>query len=192
MSHEHANPPPLSHSILRMLETALTGGMTFDTLTNILALLCLLNILQRGQPVAAAPAPAAPAPSGGGQSGANPLHKILGDLMKGDGGGSGDALTSLLPLLNNPQIKSKLTPTNIAAILGLINTLGGSGEAKHDKSEKPAKQESKQEGSKDAPAATVTSEPETLTSVRETDHTSSDREQDNKDKNRYLNWKNNF
>ncbi len=194
------HPLSLSQTVLRMIQYALSGGMTFDTITTVLSLLCLLSIVQRSQPVeaqipAATPAPAA-YPSAGPADG---LQKLLGQLTKSEGGGgSGDALMSLLPLLNNPQIKSKMTPGNIAAILGLINNFSGSGDNKHEKSEKE-KQDSKGDGKKDSPAATVTAGadaeipemnfpepavPELISAEADTLPA--------KDKTRYLEWKNNF
>lgn len=182
MANENAGLPSLPHAILRMLETVLTGGMTFDTLTNILALLCLVNILQRSQP---APAIASPPPAN--TQNANPLHRVLGDLMKNEGGGSGDMLGTLLPLLNNPQIKSKLTPGNIATVLGLMNTLGGAGDSKQEKSDK-----TKQENNKDTLAATITSHPE-VNALRAPAEPAPETHLDEApSKGQYLHWKTNF
>jgi len=202
MSNEAATHPlSLSQTVLKMIQYALSGGMTFDTITTVLSLLCLLSIVQHSQPAEAQIPAAAPAPSAAPPAGtADGLQKLLGQLMKseGSGGGSGDALMSLLPLLNNPQIKSKMTPGNIAAILGLINNFSGAGDSKHEKSEKE-KQDSKGDGKKDSPAATVTAgadaeipemafsepaNPELITA--DSDALPA------KDKTRYLEWKNNF
>lgn len=206
MSNEATtHPPSLSHTVLKMIQHALGGGMTFDTITTVLSLLCLLSILQRSQPAEAEIPSASPSPvannTGSPASTADGLTKLLGQLTKSEGGGgSGDALMSLLPLLNNPQIKSKMTPGNIAAILGLINNFGGSGgsgDGKHEKSDKE-KQDSKGDGKKDSPAATVTagadSEAPELSfteSTPETIHVESE-SHPSKDKTRYLEWKNNF
>lgn len=203
MSNEATmHPPSLSHTVLKMIQHALGGGMTFDTITTVLSLLCLLSILQRSHPAEAELPAASPAPVANSTANtADGLQKLLGQLTKSDGGGgSGDALMSLLPLLNNPQIKSKMTPGNIAAILGLINNFGGSGgsgDGKHEKSDKE-KQDSKGDGKKDSPAATVTAGADSETpelsfteSTPETINVESE-SQPSKDKTRYLEWKNNF
>lgn len=181
------SPGTLLQSITHMIDSAANEGTGYDTLVHILSLLCILHILNRTQPSTAAAAPiiqnspaAAPA---------NPLHKLLGELTKGggDGGGGGgpspDMLMSLLPLLNNPQIKSKLNPANISSILGVLGNLGGGGssekseEGKQDKIEK-----------KDPPAAAVTS-----SLANSTLQTSIiDPYLDKKDLGRSLNWKTTF
>lgn len=197
MSNEATtHPPTLSHTVLQMIKHALGGGMTFDTITTVLSLLCLLSILQRNQPIEAQmPASSSPPTANSSGGTADGLQKILGQLTKSEGG-SGDALMSLLPLLNNPQIKSKMTPSNIAAILGLINNFGGSGDGKHDKADKD-KPESKGDGKKDSPAATVTAEadveiPEVLFEPNGEVINAELEPQPAKDKTRYLEWKNNF
>ena len=151
MSNEITHPPSLACSILQMIQAALTGSMTFNNLTHILSLLCLLSILQRMPQEEAPPIP--PPQNAQGVSGntSDALQRMLGQLTKSDGG-SGDALMNLLPLLNSPQLKSKMTPTNIATILGLINTMGVISD------NKPEKDEKEKEGKKDSPAATVTTD----------------------------------
>lgn len=177
------SPGTLLQSITHMIDSAANEGTGYDTLVHILSLLCILHILNRTQPsTAAAPviqnSPAA-AP-------ANPLHKLLGELTKGGGDGGGgpspDMLMSLLPLLNNPQIKSKLNPANISSILGVLGNLGGgssekSEEGKHDKIEK-----------KDPPAAAVTSS----LANSALDTSTIDPSSDKKDLGRSLNWKTTF
>lgn len=165
----------LLQTIINMIDTIAHEGNGYDTLINILSLLCLLSILSRLQssPLTPSSQPVQPTPT------ANPLQKILGDLTKnmdgvgGGGGPSPDMLMSLLPLLNNPQVKSKLNPANISNILGLMNNLGGSSNA-NDKTEssKPEKPEKK------APPAPITN----------TDAN----DQDKKELGRSLNWKTNF
>lgn len=122
--------------VTRMLEHIMDNGASCDTMINLLSLFCLMSIVTRNQsqgqaePVMSNNFSAAPP--------ANPLQKLLGDLTKGDGAGpSPDMLMSLLPLLNSPQLKSKLNPSNMAAILGLINTFnGGTAEKNPGKPEK--------------------------------------------------------
>ncbi len=182
----------LLHSITRIVDTIANEGTGSDNLINVLSLLCLISILTRNQ----APAAAISAPQTGSSSTSNPLQKILGDLLKSDGGGNGpspDMLMSLLPLLNNPQIKSKINPTNIANIMGLMSTLGGSSTEKHD-NPKQEKQEKKENPppNKETPAAAVTSSmpisPENSDADDQTDQT----ELDKKGLGRYLNWKSSF
>ncbi|WP_378955855.1 hypothetical protein [Pelosinus sp. sgz500959] len=163
----------LLQTITHMIDTMINEGTGYDTLINVLSLLCLLHILNRTQSTAIMPT-AQNIPQ---TNSSNPLQKILGDLTKGGdqsgGGPSPDLLMSLLPLLNNPQIKSKLNPTNISTILGLMNNLGGSGSSNNDKPEK-----------KEPPAATV--------SHPVPPHTTNPDEQEKKDLGRSLNWKTNF
>lgn len=107
-------------SLLDVLSSHKTEGQSW---IHLLSLLCIFTILN--QP---SPSPAAASPS------ANPLQKLLGDLVKGAGSGGGgaigaggaDTLLSLLPLLNNPQLKSKLNPANIAAVMNIVQNLTGS------------------------------------------------------------------
>jgi len=160
-----------------MIDNIAHEGTGYDTLIHVLSLLCILNILNRTQPSTAAPI----IQNSPTNNTTNPLHKLLGELTKGgaDGGGGGpspDMLMTLLPLLNNPQIKSKLNPANISSILGVLGNLGGN----NDKSEKTEK--------KDPPAAAVTS-----TLANSSLHTSSiDPNIDKKDLGRSLNWKTTF
>jgi len=173
----------LLQTVINMITNIANEGHGYDTLNNFLALLCLLLILNRTQPspavsVSQSVSPTAPI---------NPLQKILGELTKNsDGGGSGpspDMLMSLLPLLNNPQVKSKLNPANISNILGMLSNFSGGNNDKPEvtKTDKPEK--------KDSPAAAVTSSlAEHPTSVT----TPLPDEQDKKDLGRSLNWKNNF
>ncbi|MBP2629189.1 MAG: hypothetical protein H6Q68_3900 [Firmicutes bacterium] len=174
----------LLQTVTNMINNIANEGNGYDTLINVLSLLCLLLILNRTQPSMSAPLPQSISPT----TSTNPLQKILGELTKNtdgsNGGPSPDMLMSLLPLLNNPQVKSKLNPTNISSILGMLGNLGGG--SNNDKSEvtktdKPEK--------KEPPAAAVTSslaEHSTPVNVSHSD------EQDNKDLGRSLNWKSNF
>lgn len=162
----------LLQTVTQMLNTIVSEGAGYDTLFNVLSLLCLLLILNRTQPVAPTSMSQLSPPT----NSANPLQKIIGDLTKnldgtGGGGPSPDMLMSLLPLLNSPQIKAKLNPANISNILGLMNNLGGGGSS--DRKEPPA-----------AGTTSAAAQPPTpTTNVQEIEK---------KELGRSLNWKTNF
>ncbi|SFM23347.1 hypothetical protein [Pelosinus propionicus] len=188
MSNE--NPNTLFQSIAHMIDNVANEGTGYDTLIHLLSLLCILHILNRTQPMATAPMIQNSSTIAANNS-TNPLHKLLGELTKssgvGDGGGGGptpDMLMSLLPLLNNPQIKSKLNPANISSILGVLGNLGVGGNSDKQEGNKIEKSEKK-----DPPAAAVTSS--LANSSREASlldtHVS-----DKKDLGRSLNWKTTF
>ena len=112
---------PLLQTILSLLDVLSSHKTEGQSWIHLLSLLCIFTILnQPNQPLASTASSA--------QS-ANPLQKLLGDLTKGasQGGGIGgaDTLLSLLPLLNNPQIKSKLNPNNIAAMMNVVQSITG-------------------------------------------------------------------
>jgi len=180
----------LLQSITRIVDSIASEGLGYDHLINILSLLCIITILNRNLTPAGQYAAQPTAASSAG----NPLQRLLSELTKSDGGGGGpspDTLMSLLPLLNSPQLKSKLNPSNMATILGLINSLGGSGSSseKHEptKQEKQEKTETKSDSKKDAPAAAVTESMPTTEKI-ETDLEN----QEKKSLGRYLNWKTSF
>lgn len=104
-------------TIMKMIDSLASTGQ-YDTLIQILSLLCLFSISNNN-------APALPISSPQTTQSDNPLQKIIGELGKGNGMGSPDMLISLLPLLNNPQIKSKLNPANISSVMGMLSNLGG-------------------------------------------------------------------
>lgn len=174
MPNESPNKSLLS-TIINMIDTIAHEGNGYDTLINLLSLLCLLSILSRLQPPTLSPSPQTSQP----MPATNPLQKILGDLTKsmdgtsGGGGPSPDMLMSLLPLLNNPQVKSKLNPANISNILGLMNNLG-SNTTTNDKPESPKPEK--------------TEKKETTTPIANADAS----DQDKKELGRSLNWKTNF
>ena len=105
-------------SLLDVLSSHKTEGRSW---IHLLSLLCIFTILNQPEQ--------SPASTASSTQSANPLQKLLGDLTKGasQGGGLGgaDTLLSLLPLLNNPQIKSKLNPNNIAAMMNVVQSLAG-------------------------------------------------------------------
>ena len=172
----------LLQTVTNMIGNIASEGNGYDTLINILSLLCLLLILNRTHPSMAAPLSQSTSPT----ASTNPLQKILGELTKstdGSGGGpSPDMLMSLLPLLNNPQVKSKLNPANISSILGMLSNFGGGAST-----DKPEVTKTDKPEKKEPPAAAVTS------SLAESPaHVTQSDEQDKKDLGRSLNWKSNF
>jgi hypothetical protein len=172
MSTETADVPvSLWNTVSRITEKLINDGASYDTLINILTLFCLISVLQRNtQPVSATASPTA-----GG------LGKLLGDLTKGDGGGpSPEALMSLLPLLNSPQMKSKLNPTTIATVLGLLNTMGGG-----EKSENPKQDKAEPKGEPRAlPVAPEAEEAPHIVPLEPAEKKAAG--------SRYLNWKSSF
>lgn len=196
---ENNGSSTLLSSVIRLLDSNISAGSGLDNLITVLSLLCLISIVSRNQTVNQ------PSQIQSTANNSNPLHKLLGDLTKGisnDGGGlSPDSLMSLLPLLNNPQLKSKLNPGTIGSVLGLLNNMGGLGSnSSQDKPKNESKSESKTEVSKSTkePETTVqpsvsvqqpTSPPIQNPSPQDTETAE---EPEGKNYGRYLNWKNNF
>lgn len=205
MPNDTGNPnsSSLLSSITRMLDANINAGAGPDNLITVLALLCLFSIVNKNnagsQPIQFQSA-----------ANSNPLHKLLGDLTKGGDnsgiGGSGfspDTLMSLLPLLNSPQLKSKLNPSTISTVLGLVNSLGGLGGlggSGGNSQEKP-KTESKPEPPSQpreqvSPPLPVMSEQQPAPALKQQALPSQGEEdageQEGKNYSRYLNWKNNF
>ena len=174
----------LLQTVTNMIGNIANEGHGYDTLINVLSLLCLLLILNRTKPSTAAPFSQSISP----QPPSNPLQKILGDLTKNTdasgGGPSPDMLMSLLPLLNNPQVKSKLNPANISSILGMLGNLGGGGG-----NDKPEVTKTDKTEKHEPPAAAVTSSLAANSTHANVTHSD---EQDKKDLGRSLNWKSNF
>lgn len=178
----------LINSVIRMLDTLTTDNTQYDTLINVLALLCVLSIVNR--PQSKAVAAAAPSTSD------NPIQKILGQLTKGEDGNAPDMLMSLLPLLNNPQLKSKLNPANISSILGLINNLGGASSEKSSPKQDKAEKNSKPETAPSPAPVThqlATEPPAALVAHTENSEPAAPNQGDvEKRVSRSLNWKSNF
>ncbi|MCE5287522.1 MAG: hypothetical protein LLG02_17000 [Pelosinus sp.] len=177
----------LINSVIRMLDTLTNDNSHYDTLIQVLALLCILSIVNRPQQSKISATTTASTTD-------NPIQKILGQLTKGEDANAPDMLMSLLPLLNNPQLKSKLNPANISSVLGLINNLGGGSEkasAKPDKAEK-----SKIEASPSITPLPQTHAPEPtapLTANTDTPAAAAvDQGDTEKHASRSLNWKSNF
>lgn len=162
-------------SINRLIEKTIADGTGYDLLINVLSLCCLLSILQRNTG-AQATTPAQQAVGGG-------LQKLIGELAKGEGGSpSPDALMSLLPLLNSPQVKSKLNPATLAAVFSLLNTTGAGGEKQEASKHEPVKQETPKPESPHPPLAATESDLEQASLV----------ESEKRGAGRYLNWKSSF
>ena len=189
MSHETLHPPAsLSYTMLQVIQAALTGSIPFDSLIRLLSLMCLLSIVQQMPSQSAAPP--APSSTAAGTQGGDTLQKLISQLAKTDTSGTGDTLTGLLPLLNNPQVKSKLTPANMATILGLLSTMNA---VSGDKSDKGDKEKEKSSVSKESPAATVTEELPTVHTISAQElGEHADHPPPFQEKQRYLEWKTNF
>jgi len=184
----------LLSSITRMLDTSITTGAGLDNIITMVSLLCLFSIMNRNH-ASRETQQAKPVTN------SNPLHKLLGDLTKGGDGSSfsPDTLMSLLPLLNNPQLKSKLNPSTIGTVMGLLNNLGGLGGG----SPPPEKGESetKTEPHTKTPTEPPEAEPPPPTNVvpqsplkKQPPSQPREDSEESEEKNygRYLNWKNNF
>ena len=212
MSSEAAETPiSLMQVIVKLMYNCVTEGRNYNTIIDILALVCLVSILSKH----ASPTIAAPVNQNNQQT--NPLQKVLGELSKGDGPGP-ESLMSLLPLLNSPQMKSKLNPSTISTLLGLMNSLGSADKnEKAEKTEKAAKQNKEAKESQDtqskettsisindtAPTtaiqlptdedgAAVVTEAQVLNANKESDFSLRDTEHDRKYTGKALNWKGNF
>lgn len=186
MSTDTPDSKTFLQTTMRLIDSLSRDNVGYDNIINVLSLICLISILNRGNSNSSQQA------TSNSNSNSNPLQKILGELTKNDHSGSGgpspDMLMSLLPLLNNPQLKSKLTPANLAAVLSLVNNLGGSGSDKqeHTKSEKA---QPKPDSNPESPAAAITS-----AAIPDSAQESADGTEDNDKKGlgRYLNWKTSF
>jgi hypothetical protein len=176
----------LISTVIRMLDNLTNDNAHYDTIIQVLALLCILSIVNRPQQKKAIATPTA-------STADNPIQKILGQLTKGEDANAPEMLMSLLPLLNNPQLKSKLNPANISSILGLINNLGGNSDKaspKPDKAENGNKLET-------SPAITPaiqphTGEPPLAANTDTSEATIVDQGDTEKRASRSLNWKSNF
>lgn len=188
-------PSSLLSSITRLLDTGIAAGAGFDNIITVISLLCLLSIMNRNQAGREAqPKPAVPV---------SPLHKLLGELTKGGDGSGGlspDTLLTLLPLLNSPQLKSKLNPGTIGTVMGLLNNLGGlgSGSPPPEKAEtenkakpdSPAAKAPKQTPAEDSPPAAARQPSEQPQPALQSEEPLEETAE--KNYGRYLNWKNNF
>ncbi|MDR7865210.1 MAG: hypothetical protein RIN56_00250 [Sporomusaceae bacterium] len=177
-------PGSLLQSVSRMIDAAVNDGAGYESLVPVLSLICLVSILGHGQPRAVQAAPAA---------GANTLQKLLGDLSKGEGGGLGpETLVSLLPLLNSPQVKSKLNPATIGAMMGLLNNMGDKGEKGDTAKQEAPKPDKGGDKGEEKRVVTPTAATMTLDSQGERQAPPEATEGDKKGPGRYLNWKSTF
>jgi hypothetical protein len=178
----------LINSVIRMLDSLTNDNSHYDTIIQVLALLCILSIVNRPQQIKAAATTTS-------STADNPIQKILGQLTKGEDGNAPDMLMSLLPLLNSPQLKSKLNPANISSILGLINNLGGNNEKnipKQDKTEKSSKLETSPSIAPLTQAPTSQSAAPLTANTDTSEIAAADQGDTEKHVNRSLNWKSNF
>lgn len=179
-----------SQLMTRLVNNVVNNTTDNTTLITVLSLTCLLSILNRGQAETIIQE-SMPSPVG---SSIPPLQRALNELSKGgdeSGGPSPDLLMSLLPLLNSPQIKSKINPANIATLFNLLSSMGGGGGEKSDKakaSSNKAQNISEPVEIKEAPAITPPAE-----SVQaEPEDSEMERREGEKKTSNHLNWKSNF
>ena len=182
-------------TITNIINNIANEGNGSDTLISVLSLLSLILILNRIQPSMTIPQSQSISPTVSAAT--NPLQQILGQLTKssdGSGGGpSPDMLMSLLPLLNSPQVKSKLNPANISSILGMLGNFSGGGnndKPETPKTDKPEVAKPDKPPKKESPAAAVTSS--LADHPTHINVTQSDEQEEKKDLGRSLNWKSNF
>jgi len=159
MANEVSGQPfSLLQPVARLLEAA-TQENNYDLLINVLSLLCILTILNRGQFTLSQPISVAPAslPSAAPQTPNALLQKTLAELSKAEGGNTSEILATLLPLLNSPQAKSKLNPASIASILSLINSLNTNNSDKAGAGKTTQSDKSQTDASGEPPAAPAAS-----------------------------------
>ena len=209
-------------SIIRLVEN-LSSTSNYDTIISILSLLCLFSILNRTAPQQTNLS----MPAMNQQTAANPLQKLLGDLLgnKNDnttpstagglggalsalsglgglGGGLGnlsgllsspDLLMSLLPLLNNSQLKSKINPSSIASVMNMINNLSNNQNEKAEpiktKQEVPVKNV---EVTESHPKKEEQIQTPTPTETESLSPNVTSKENEKRPPSRFLNWKTNF
>jgi hypothetical protein len=177
--------------VMNTLSAISTDGMSYEILINLLSLLCLFCIVNRQQQTPSKTVlPSSPAPSSLPSTAAgNPLQKLLGELTKRDGENNSppsDMLMSLLPLLNSPQVKSKINPASMGAILNLVGNLNSS------VSDKPEKQEKQEAQPATCSMQTPPAPPVATISPASQPTEPLPAELEKKELGRYLNWKANF
>lgn len=168
-------------SLLDVLSSHKTEGRSW---IHLLSLLCIFTIVsQENNP-----------PQSQSSAPVNPLQNLLGDLLKGTANhkasdnAPANTLMSLLPLLNSPQLKSKLTPSNIATVMNVmqnLTTTPASSDEKTTKSPPPSPPQTTSTATVpplEAPSASQTAPPPLSTPGKTTTPTGE----------RYLDWKNSF
>lgn len=165
----------LLQTILTLLDVLSSHKSEGKSWIHLLSLLCIFAILH--QENTASPCPQS--------SSANPLQSLLGDVLKGTSttkssdSPAANTLLSLLPLLNSPQIKSKLNPANIAAVMNVMQNLTAT-----PNNEKPPKSTSPSTSPSTQPSPTAAATPPPNESASPKSAPSSPE--------RYLDWKNSF
>lgn len=180
-----------SLSLLGKIAESAVESHDFSVLIDVLALICLFTIITRKSFATGLTKPAPPAPSQPSQNdnAANNLQKTLGDLLQKAGSGNAETgpspemLASLLPLLNNPQLKAKMNPANLATIFGLLNSFN-----KEDPTKKAAN------GASSPSAAETSSSPAATASEASPKQSAEPPLSPTQDavSSRYLNWKTNL
>lgn len=160
-------------TLLDVLSSHKTEGRSW---IHLLSLLCIFTILQQESTTDPAPHPTT----------GNPLQNLLGDLLKSTSPAKSNdtpttnTLLSLLPLLNSPQIKSKLNPANIAAVMNVVQNLTTAPTTTNDKITKtPETAPAPPPQNDDVASAPITAP------APSTKHKSTSNE-------RYLDWKSSF
>lgn len=169
-------------TMTRIINSAAANTADNDTLITLLSLTCLFSILNRNQSkVVVQNATTNPS--------SNPLQRVLSEITKGDENGpSPDLLMSLLPLLNSPQIKSKINPTNIATLFGLLNGLSGDKTESKKNTNKVQNLNEHKETKEEAVISPDSETPEQEeTVVLQPEHPESEKKTPS-----HLNWKSNF
>lgn len=167
-------------SLLDVLSSHKTEGRSW---IHLLSLLCIFTIVsQENNP-----------PQSQSSASVNPLQNLLGDLLKGTAthkssdNAPANTLMSLLPLLNSPQLKSKLTPSNIATVMNVMQNLTTAPASSDEKTTKSPPPSSPQTTSTspvpplEAPSASQTAPPPSTPAKTATPTGE-----------RYLDWKNSF
>lgn len=182
MNNENQETPVLQ-ATLRMIDNLLAESASQPTLLPILSVLCLITILERTQPIDKIPVyipPSGPVqtpppePARTTTTNEPPLQ---------------DMLLSLLPLLNTPQLKSKITPSNISNLLNILSIANNSTKSDHSYAQ-AEKTNTHSAGKKEIPLTT-----ETVEKAANSDSNidlSNAQSSDKKLANGNLNWKTNF
>jgi hypothetical protein len=180
------NDVNFTQSITRIINNAVNNAADNDTIVTLLSLSCLYSIINRNQNEGSVQNTVS---NPSAASATNQLQRVLSELTKGDDSGpSPDLLMSLLPLLNSPQVKSKINPNNIAALFSMLNGFGGE---KHDKSNKNTNKIQSINDHKETKEEIDT--PPAVTEVeKEPDVIEPDFRESEKKTSSHLNWKSNF
>lgn len=171
----------LLQTILTLLDVLSSHKTEGKSWIHLLSLLCIFSILDQINTAAPVHQSAS----------ANPLQNLLSDLLKGNTNAKSadtpapNALLSLLPLLNSPQLKSKLNSANLAAVMNVVQGLTA---AVPLTNEKPAKSTE----SPTAPTAPLQETGNAIPSSAPSSSTASPPKDKTATNERYLDWKSSF